>query len=221
MNEQNRVQQKKRMSEQESNQLVGVKRSANASGIGDETDNNEPPSKLNHDCFESVFEWLSLTELLKIRRTCKQMKQMVDFYIKFNYSQVTRSAVYTNQHLLALGEASSDCFQWIKHLYISRLEWTATCIESIQYILNELESLDLNMVKVDGDFYELILKHCPKLKHLTVVTKSLPQTIIGTGNEWLFREYSSLKHFGIKLDNLPSQRQDGLAFFELFIFLKA
>ena len=34
--------------------------------------------KLNVDCFEHLFEWLSLKELLVFRRTCKRMKAVVD-----------------------------------------------------------------------------------------------------------------------------------------------
>lgn len=134
-------------------QLVGVKRNADASGIADATSNDEPLSKLfklNHDCLECVFEWLSLAELLTIRRTCKQMKQMIDFYIKLNYPQVVRSSIYTNRRLLELGEAQLDCFQWINHLYISRLELSGTHTESIKYILYQLESLELHLVKIDG-----------------------------------------------------------------------
>lgn len=40
-----------------------------------------PMLKLNADCFEELFEWLSVADLLTLRRTCKRLQQMVDYFI--------------------------------------------------------------------------------------------------------------------------------------------
>lgn len=44
--------------------------------------------KLNVHCFEHLFEWFSLKELLVFRCTCKRIQKVVDYYIKLNYSRV-------------------------------------------------------------------------------------------------------------------------------------
>lgn len=204
-------------------QLAGAKRKAedsiNAMDLADDADSVEPPPKLfklNHDCFESVFEWLSLKDLLVIRRTCKQLKNMFDLYVKLNYPQAVRVNIYTNRRLAELSELKLDYFHWIKHLTISRLELTSTQIDGLKYILNQLETLELHLVKVDGEFHEALLKHCPLLKHLCITTCTLPSTIIGTGNEWLNRQYPTLNHVEIAV-NMPEEKSTACP--ELFKFL--
>ncbi|XP_031637108.1 uncharacterized protein LOC116349702 [Contarinia nasturtii] len=49
---------------------------------------HESPSAfvtLNMDCSEELFDWLSVADLLSLRRTCKRLKQTVDYYIQTNY----------------------------------------------------------------------------------------------------------------------------------------
>lgn len=45
--------------------------------------NTESPEilRLYIDCFEEIFEWLSMTDLRRLRKTCKRLKQEVDFNI--------------------------------------------------------------------------------------------------------------------------------------------
>lgn len=206
------------------NQSAGVKRinRASESGITDEINDDGPPSKLfklNHDCFEHVFEWLSLNELLVNRLTCKQLKQMIDLYLKLNYPKVINYGVYTYRHLSALGEARLECYRWIKHLKVSRLELTNTAIESIKYILDQVESLELDFVKIDGEFYEAVLQHCPKLKRLTIETNSMSESMIGTGHEWLSRQYPILNYLNISTDRTYSKQDESFVCPQLFIFL--
>lgn len=61
-------------------------------------------------------------------------------------------------------------FEWIKHLYLSCFEIAADEADSIAYILNQLETLKLCEIVIDGDFYETILVHCNQLKYLGVKT---------------------------------------------------
>lgn len=87
-------------------------------------------------------------------------------------------------------------FEWIKQLSIGPIKLADTAIESIKYALNRLEALKLSGVHINGDFYEVILKHCPLLKHLNIKTNNHhSETMIGTGNNWLLRQYPMLEHF--------------------------
>lgn len=151
--------------------------------------------KLNVDCFENLFEWLSFYELLAFRHTCKRMKAVVDYYIKLNYPQLLCFEIEKVEDLQHL---RPNHFEWVRHLSVWNIELDDTKIDGIKYILNQLEILKLIRVEIPGDFYEVLLKHCPRLKSLGVRPKELPvTTIIGTGNEWLQRHYPTLEHFEI------------------------
>lgn len=189
--------------------------------------------KLNVDCFEHLFEWFSLRELLKFRCTCKRMQKAVDYYIKLNYSRLRlmkirqtslvceRFCLTACQMFLELGQTRLNHFEWIKHLYLSHFQITADQADSVAYILNELETLKLSEIVIDGDFYEIILVHCKQLKYLGVKTRY--ENYIGIDNEWLLRTYPTLKHFEIQtfgntaleVYSEPDQCSEILAFLHL------
>lgn len=201
---------------EEENQNVDVNRRISTIAIPSSTKESRPHIfKLNVDCFEHLFEWFSLKQLLVLRRTCKRIQKVVDYYIKLIYPQLRRLRV-NERHLLDLCDARLNCYEWIRHLYL----WTGlndTQIDGIKYILNELETLKLNYVQINGDFYEVLLKHCLRLKYLGVGTCTLPKMIIGTGNDWLLRQYPMLEHFEIDIRSPckePLQCAELLVFFE-------
>lgn len=152
--------------------------------------------KLNVDCFEHLFEWFSLTELIAFRCTCKRMKAVADYYIKLNYPQLLCFEM-NDSNVVDLCQSRINYFEWIRHLYIWTSELNDSQIDGIKYILNQLETLKLCWVEISGDFYEVVLKHCPHLKYLGIRPRELPETIIGTGNQWLLRHYPCLEHFEI------------------------
>lgn len=185
--------------------------------------------KLNVDCFEHLFEWLSLDELLVFRRTCKRMKQVVDYYIKLNYprsklvhASLNPAQLWKCRNILDLFQLRFDCFNWIRHLYISHCTMvTADEADSIAYILNQLETLKLWGFEVDGDFYYIILIHCKQLKFLGVKTRHAKY--IGIDNEWLLRTYPTLEQFEfqiirtaeLKMHSEPDECTEVLAFLQL------
>lgn len=56
--------------------------------IGPSLPNAERPRifKLNIDCFDEIFDYLSTEDLLGIGQTCKTMQQVVGEYFKKNYT---------------------------------------------------------------------------------------------------------------------------------------
>lgn len=172
---------------------------------GTSSENEADPHifKLNVYCLEDLCEWLTKKELLAFRRTCKQIKSVVDVYIKLNYPRLS-SVVIRNRadlsSLCYLQQKSSLFFEIIKHIQFFG-ELPNTEIDSIKPILNKLETLKLVNVKIDGDFYEVFLKHCPRLKCLSLIM-STTTTTIGTGNEWMLREYPTLEYFEIDIKGL-------------------
>lgn len=178
------------------NEIVNISQRIDTVSITTNNNQSRPHIfKLNVDCFEYLFEWFTLKQLLVLRRTCKRIQKVVDYYIKLTYPQLRRLRV-NERRLSELCDARLNCYAWIRHLYL----WTGlndTQIDGIKYILNELETLKLNYVQINGDFYEVLLQHCPRLKYLGIGTCTLPKMIIGTGNDWLFRQYPTFEHLEI------------------------
>lgn len=154
--------------------------------------------KLNVDCFECIFEWMSLTELLTFRQTCKRMSQVVNYYIQLKYPKTTRLSLYNDRLLSKCCYTRLDYFEWIKHLYIATYRLSASQIESIKYMLSEIETLKLSWSEINGDLHDALLQHCPRLKYLGIGTCTLPEAIIGTGNNWMLRHYPQLQHFELE-----------------------
>lgn len=200
----------------EENGMTNVNQRINKHGIASNNNELRPDIfKLNVDCFEHLFEWFSLKQLLILRRTCKRIQKVVDYYLKLTYPQLLRSRA-NERCLMDLCDRRLNCYEWIRHLYL----WTGlnnTQIDGIKYILNQLETLKLNYVQINGDFYEILLKYCQRLKYLGIGTCTLPKMIIGTGNEWLLREYPILEHFEI---NIRSPCKEQLQCAELLIFFE-
>lgn len=221
-------QQRKNMEDNEGNLAAGGGQSGDTSGlaVASTSSNNESQPKmfkLNIDCFEHWFEWLSLKELLALRRTCKRLKAVVDVYIKSNYPQVLRLRLFKADHLLAICGSRPNRFEWIKHLQIS-VVLTDAQIDGMKYVLNGVETLDLD-VRSDvrpgftGDLYEILFQHCPRVKLLSVTTYTSNATLVGSGNEWLLRQYPALEHLQIKI-GAPLQHTQPIQCPELLTFFQ-
>lgn len=178
--------------------------------------------KLNVDCFEHLFEWLSLKELLVFRCTCKRMKLVVDYYIKLNYPKLRYKKI--SSYLGRLDhEVQPKYLEWCKYLCLFGMAWKNIDSESIECVLNQLETLKLQFVSIDGDLYDIFLKYCIQLKYLAIRnyfdTYYKSSVLIGTGYEWLHRTYPTLTHFEIDIavdqDSTPYQYTELLKFFEL------
>lgn len=104
--------------------------SANTIVVGTSTSTNESSVtqlfKLNVDCFEHLFEWFSLAELLIFRSTCKRMKAVANYYIKLNYPQLLCFEM-NNSNVVDLCHSRINYFEWIRHLHI----WTSGLDDSV------------------------------------------------------------------------------------------
>lgn len=188
----------------------------NAIAASEASNNQYRPQifKLNVDCFEYLFEWLSLKELLKLRCTCKPIKLIVEYYIKLNYLKLQRLNVMYRWSIMDADQLQLKCLEWIKSLRISTIELNDIEIDSIKNVLNQLEGLKLDDVQINADFYETILKHCPRLKYLGLSMEEMPTLIIGTGNEWLLRRYPTLEHFHLRVRSYGEYNCALMTFFE-------
>lgn len=149
--------------------------------------------KMNIDCFEELFEWLSMADILALRLTCKRFKQIVDFYIK----------TYTHHIKCQLNDTNFECFhrmdagsiEVIKEIEVSaRQGFDATQFSLIKDLLSKVPNICIKNWNndSDSDYYNTFPKYCKNLKYLTVSDVSCPQN----SDEWLSHQYPSLEYIG-------------------------
>lgn len=154
--------------------------------------------KLDIDCFEEVFDYLPLKDLISIGKTCKRLQNVCGYIFHQYYSNVLKLC------------AADRCDVWIKsfdsinkhevdhfwrfidriyirksnglerflrvHRHFKRLK--QICFDSILLTMNDTERMRETLAKVQslrfincevhGNFYETILAFCPNLKHLYI-----------------------------------------------------
>ncbi|XP_055307553.1 uncharacterized protein LOC129571735 [Sitodiplosis mosellana] len=169
---------------------------------------------LSVDCFEEVFEWLSLTDLKTLRQTCKRFKTIVDYCLKTNYPA------------LRIGHGIVEIFDWTKLQHID-----CNCIKEIHFsnrceyledfteikgILSQVENVTVRKDQICDEFYSTFLKFCKNLKYLSI-SNIHDHTIIGNDNGWLLQRYPILEHI-ILIEDYLEFRQPTIelkTFFEL------
>lgn len=183
------------------------------------SNDESPPDifKLNVDCCQEVFEYLTLYDLLNIAETCKRFKRIAgDFY----RSHYLAKRVTARNGGLHIDYRSMDIFSaYIPKLFVAGTGLSlyqfigSKCkslrqirlggflpedgIQCIKNVLSEIEFIELDEYFNRDEFYEKCLCHCPKLKSLSVkrsVKIRDKLIIIGSGNDWLLRKYPTLEH---------------------------
>lgn len=95
-------------------------------------------------------------------------------------------------------------FESVSHIYVKCLN-----NKSVKYLgklLPQLEILHINDCLVDGDFYDLILKHCKNLKAIYVEYSNI-------NFNWLLQEYPKLEHLYLTPNQRHSQIDELREFF--------
>lgn len=173
-----------------------IANNATAASI-DDNGPQTPMFMLIVDCFDHLFEWLTLSQLLVFRLTCKRMNLVVNQYIKRDYPKLQALKIFEQKRWLEFCQMPLVRFKWVKELNIIRIHLNnSEEINGIKHVLNQLEKLKLNDVQIDGDLYEVILKHCNQLKGLFLCDGS-NDTVFGPSNDWLLRQYPTLERFQI------------------------
>lgn len=198
-----------------------------------------PPEifKLDIDCFNEIFEWLSLRDLIAVGNTCTRLQQIAGNFFRQNFS--AKSARGENDGIYLSSLKSNIFSENIRKISISGNRLKAyryvglNCTKSIKYfrvygflpdgafdyvkeILSEIEVLEMNECFINGEFYENYLKFCSNVKSLSVARSGYIQDksiVIGTGNDWLLRRYPTLKHFELT-DTFELKNNELKTFFE-------
>lgn len=175
---------------------------------GDKSNSTEIPSsnvvssadifKLDVDCFEELFEFLSIAELRTIRQTCVRLKRVVDYFIRTNYPSIQ---IGNGKYTICIDKYKYNEFnkldeisrKMIKQLTFWSNQLDTKDLKIIQPILPQLERFQIGSWDFKGDFYKAILEWCTNLKELSICNIQSDK-IIGEGNEWMNRKYPQIEH---------------------------
>lgn len=229
---------------------------ASAAEKNDDHCRNEPISsassppylKLIADCWEHIFDYLSLKDIIITGQTCKRMHQMAGYYVRRflpdHQFYLIDNKIHTNGYSSSL-QLEPDFYQYIRKLRINKslngfmnidkLSSVNTLIIScvqldamqIHYIRNLLQhcvNIQLNWCKIfDMGTYEQLIVDCPKLKHLTVYETDLSALFTPNVKTSIFTQYfPSLEqlHYQSELGALPRGIEELKSFFEKHTKLK-
>lgn len=163
---------------------------------------NSPILKLDIDCFDELFEWLPLADLRRLRETCKRLKQVTDYYIKFTYRPAKRGfrrLKIDHENIDQIAKLDPDRYKFINKIWIWPMDLSKTEIDSVKAILNKVDTVEMRNWENATDFDEVFLKHCVNLKCLCIFDV-LGDNLMGNGNKWLQRHYPTLERL-ILLDD--------------------
>lgn len=160
-----------------------------------------PILKLDVDCFEELFEWLPLADLLALRETCKRLQQIVDYFIRTNYPVVKfgfgRIKLYNIRNLNYFLQMDHVKVKMIKEVIVKADEITKEDIDIIKGILPQLEGLEIGAGNIRANFYESIIKWCSKLKYLSIRTTLNNGKKSDKESNWLLHHCPSIEHLKI------------------------
>lgn len=151
--------------------------------------------RLNYDCFEQIFKWLSLKDLLYIRLTCKQLNEHSVIYIRAKYPEFTlgygNATIFNGLQLKKLKHREPHFAKSIKKITFSGFELSKKHIKRSKSMLRQIEVLELENAKTNDEFYKTFFRFFPNVKHL-IIKGITSNSIIGTDNSWLQQKYPNL-----------------------------
>lgn len=187
------------------------------------TDQNQSPAilKLNVDCFEELFDWLSLEDLHAISQTCKRLQKVVIYYFQQNCSSLDvyceENGISVYNHMLRIDSFSpfihkvivsdgikrfnfvgSKC-ESLKEIHFRRVTLSTQKIVCIKGILRKIEVIDISGGCFNGNFYTDFLIFYPNLRRLRINQFRIVCDSINE-NDWLQQKYPKLESFELTED---------------------
>lgn len=192
-----------------------------------------PIFKLDIDCFEEIFDWLSLKDLYALCETCKRLQTVAGLYFQQNFAsievQCEEDGISVLNRSFRIDAFSPfirklciygnlNCYKYVaanckslKELQLFGNTLTTKKIECIKEILTSIDALHFHGGQIDGHFYEQFLTFCPHLKRLSVQNLKINSP---SEHDWLNRNYPKLEHFELFIDDKNIQINELLAFFK-------
>lgn len=189
--------------------------SQNQATVAGPSNEESPPLifKMDIDCFEELFEWLSISDLLALRRTCKRFKKIIDYHIKTNYPEIGKFRL-SEGTLKRFQQMDEGTIELINKIEVSvGKDFNAAHFESIKELLKKVEKIIISSWTSDPDFYNVFLKHCKSVKHL-VIKGNKNYFPCEVSDDWLSHHYPSLEY--VNFGRIPKEKiNEYMAFFRL------
>lgn len=189
--------------------------------------------KLDIDCLEEIFDWLSLNELYALSQTCRRLQRVSGFYFQQNFptievhceddgiSVLNRSiridgfSQFT-VNLSIYGDLNRYRYVAVNCKSLKKIEFLGSTlssakIECIEEILSKVETIKIRSGQINANFYENFLKFCPNLRRLSIKNFRI-YSKSKNGNDWLHQKYPNLVDFEL-LGDVNIKIDDLIAFF--------
>ena len=120
--------------------------------------------KMDIDCFEELFEFLSMVDLLNLRTICKRFKKLVSFYIRNNCPGFGKFQL-NEQSFDVFRQMDADTIRMVKELSVSvTQDFDATQFSTIEKLLENVRKVTITEWKTDPNFYDTFLKYCKNVE---------------------------------------------------------
>lgn len=178
-------------------------------------DENPPPSifKLNVDCFEELFDYLTLQELHSLGQTCTKMHHIIGYFFRQNYKLAlfewcsggvtydgeklngfiefihTLKLIIQNDELEDFARTAPK-FKSLKELHL--VLYSSCKFECIEELLENIETIKIRTYSNFGEAIGKTFEFLPNLKRLY-----LGADYCGIFSNCLRQKYPKLEHFQI------------------------
>ncbi|XP_055295658.1 uncharacterized protein LOC129565148 [Sitodiplosis mosellana] len=157
--------------------------------------------KLNTNCWDNIFDWLSLEDVLSFGRTCKAFKWVAGEYFKENYpkrrifcrngdepilndfSEYVQIINWTGEITESNAYLLSNC-KSLKRIDLFDTTLTESSINTLGSALKTVEEISLKLCEFEGRAHEHFVKRCVNLKFLDTY---------GMAKNRLLQKYSTLE----------------------------
>lgn len=171
--------------------------------------------KLNVDCFDEIFGWLSLDDVYAFGQTCKRLQQIAGQYFHLQYSAASAGCANNGIYISGLKVngfsqfikkvsillykiddarfpyIEANCSQWLRQIHLMFVNLTDIKSDCVRRILSKVETLELNHCIIHGNIYERFLAFCPNVNRLYM---RYSDSSTDVQDLWLMQKYPNLKH---------------------------
>lgn len=176
--------------------------------------------KLVPDCFEELFEYLPLKDILCIGQTCQRLHEIVLFILEQYYSgaelllltanglrignvdetsicsefieSAHKISVFCNNGLNYLNQIQPQ-FRRLRHIHLFVAQINRRNVSGLKEIFEKLEVLQLSKCDISGSVHENILAFCPNVRRLGLMEWSFESD--ANEVDLFHHKYPSLEHF--------------------------
>lgn len=176
-------------------------------------ENSPPCPQLIADCWNHIFDLLSLRDIIAMSKTCKHMQQTVGQYVLQNFRDhsfglsspfnrvfradfcqyISKLTIFQSDHLDQVVDA--DTYSSLKTIIFKGEKLRATQIKYLRNVLKNIEDIRIDNSCVIGDRrFKQLHKYCPKLKYLKMDLHYQAKLLNSITNTMLTRYFPALEN---------------------------